>query len=66
MEQSRLLDSIGTAEMEREIQKHVITVLKKTSAAMTEKSGVEAQMNEDDMKDYVDLVIKELRTERRQ
>jgi hypothetical protein len=66
MEQSRLLDSIGTAEMEREIQKHVITVLKKTSAAMTEKSGVEAQMNEDDMKVYVDLVIKELRTERRQ
>jgi hypothetical protein len=61
MEQSRLLDSIGTAEMEREIQKQVITVLKKTSATMTEKSGVEATMNEDDMKGYVDLVIKELR-----
>ena len=57
--QSRLLDSIGTAEMEREIQKQVITVLKKTSAAMTERSGVEATMNEDDMKGYVDLVIKE-------
>ena len=65
LEQSRLLDSIGTAEMEREIQKQVITVLKKTSAAMTERSGVEATMNEDDMKGYVDLVIKELKTERR-
>ena len=65
LEQSRLLDSIGTAEMEREIQKQVITVLKKTSAAMTERSGVEATMNEDDMKGYVDLVIKELKPERR-
>ena len=65
LEQSRLLDSIGTAEMEREIQKQVITVLKKTSAAITERSGVEATMNEDDMKGYVDLVIKELKPERR-
>jgi hypothetical protein len=62
MEQSKLLDSIGTAEMEREVQKQVLTVAKKTSAAMEEKTGVEASMNEGDMKDYVELVIKELRS----
>jgi hypothetical protein len=62
MEQSKLLDSIGTAEMEREVQKQVLTVAKKTSAAMEEKSGVEASMNEVDMKDYVELVIQELRS----
>jgi hypothetical protein len=48
--------------MEREVQEQVLTVAKKTSAAMEEKTGVEASMNEGDMKDYVELVIKELRT----
>jgi len=63
-EQSKLLDSIGTAEMQREVQKQVLTVAKKTSAAMEGKSGVEASMNESEMKDYVELVIKELRSNR--
>ena len=62
IEQSKLLDSIGTVEMEREVQKQVLTVAKKISAAMSEKTGVEASMNEGEMKDYVELVIKELRS----
>ena len=62
MEQSKLLDNIGTAEMERKVQEQVLTVAKKTSAAMEEKTGVEAPMNEGEMKDYVELVIKELRS----
>ncbi|MGB8100553.1 MAG: hypothetical protein WCE96_02620 [Nitrososphaeraceae archaeon] len=35
---------------------------KKTSADMKEMTGVEASMNEGEMKDYVELVIKELRS----
>ena len=62
MEQSKLLDNIGTAEMEKEVQKRVLTVVKKTSADMKERTGVEASMNEGEMKDYVELVIKELRS----
>ena len=54
MEQSKLLDSIGTAEMEREGQKHVLTAAKKASASMEQESGVEGSMNEGDMKEYVD------------
>ena len=50
-EQSKLLDSIGTAEMEREVQKQVLIVTKKTSAAMAERTGVEASINEDDVMD---------------
>ncbi|MDW0237607.1 MAG: hypothetical protein QOC35_03435 [Nitrososphaeraceae archaeon] len=60
MEQSKLLDSIGTAEMEREVQKQVLTVAKKASASMEEESGIEASMNEVDMKEYLELVIREL------
>ncbi len=62
MEQSKLLDNIGTAEMEKEVQKRVLSVVKKTSADMKESTGVEASMNEGEMKDYVELVIKELRS----
>ena len=47
-----------------EIQKQVLTVARKTSDSMTEKTGIEASMNEDDMKDYVELVIKELKLEK--
>ena len=42
-------------------KKRVLTVVKKTSADMKERTGVEASMDEGDMKDYVELVIKELR-----
>ena len=62
MEQSKLLDSMGTAEMEREVQKQVLTVAKKTSASLKENSGVEASMNDAEMKEYVELVIKELQS----
>jgi hypothetical protein len=58
--QSKLLDSIGTAQLETELQRRVLTVAKKTSGDMAEKTGVEASMNEDEIKDYIGRVIKEL------
>jgi len=61
MEQSKLLDSIGTAQMERELQTSVLTIAKKTSDKMKENSGIEASLSEDDMRDYMSLVIKELK-----
>jgi hypothetical protein len=62
MEQSKLLDRIGTAEMETELQKKVLAVAKKTTVDIAGKIGVETSMNEDDMKTYVQLVIKELQS----
>ena len=62
MDQSKLLDKIGTAQMEREIQTRVITVAKKTTEALTNKTGIQASMSEDEMKDYMELVIKELQS----
>ena len=60
MEQSKLLHSIGTAEMENEIQKQLLAVARKTSESMTDKTGIEASMDENDIKAYMQLVIKEL------
>lgn len=64
LEQSSLLDSIGSAQMERELQTRVLTVAKKASDIMTKETGVEAPMTEDDMKDYMQVVMKELQTKR--
>lgn len=58
--QSKLLDSIGTAHMESELQRRVLTVAKKASGDMAEKTGVESSMTEDEIKDYIERVMKEL------
>ena len=57
--QSKLLDSIGIAQMEAELQRKMLTVAKKTSGDMAEKTGVEASMTEDEINDYIGRVIKE-------
>ncbi|HEU4446790.1 MAG TPA: hypothetical protein VFR94_19110 [Nitrososphaeraceae archaeon] len=59
-EQSKLLDSIGTAHMEQELQSRVLTIAKKNSDALAEECGVETSLTEDDMKDYLEVVINEL------
>jgi hypothetical protein len=61
MEQSKLLDSIGTSQMERELQTSILTIAKKTSDEMKENSGIEALLSEDDIRDYMSLVIKEVK-----
>ena len=59
-EQSKLLDSIGTAHMEKELQSRVLTVAKKLSDTMTEETGVEASMTDNEIKEYIDLVKNEI------
>jgi hypothetical protein len=60
MKESRLLDSIGTAQMEQQIQKKVVEITKRNQARLTEESGVRSSITEDDMKKYLDEVIKEI------
>ena len=59
MEQSKLLDQIGSAQMERELQGRILTLAKKASNIMEEETGVEAPMKQDEMKDYMELVIRD-------
>jgi hypothetical protein len=59
LEQSKLLDSIGTAQMEKETQALVSSVSKK-AADMAEESGVEPSMTNEEIRDYVAFVMKEL------
>jgi hypothetical protein len=64
MEQSKFLDSMGTAQMESELQTRVLKTAKKASDSMEEESGVESSMTEDDMKDYMEIVMNEIKEKR--
>lgn len=60
IEQSKLLHNIGTAEMEKRVQKQVLSMATKTSKALAEETGIQTSLNEDEMKDHVKLVINEI------
>jgi hypothetical protein len=60
-EQSKLLDSIGTAQMEQALQSRVLTITTKLSDKMEEETGVEASMTLEDMKEQIEMVRKEIR-----
>jgi hypothetical protein len=46
IEQSKLLDNIGSAQLERELQGRVMTVANKALNIMAEKTGIEAPMTD--------------------
>lgn len=63
-EQSKFLESMGTAQMEAELQTRVLRTAKKASDSMAEETGLESSMTEDDMKDYMDIVMNEVKDKR--
>jgi hypothetical protein len=58
MEQSKLLYNIGTAEMENEIQKQLLPAARKVSESMSDKTGIETSMDENDIKSYMQVVLR--------
>ena len=50
MKESNLLDSIGTAQMEQEIEKTVLKIAKEEQQVLTEQTGVEPSLTEDEVK----------------
>jgi hypothetical protein len=61
VKESKLLDSIGTAYMEQEIQKRVLRLAKEQEETMIEQTGIESSLDEDDMKEYLKQVINEVK-----
>jgi hypothetical protein len=62
--ESKVLDSIGLAQMEQEVQKKVLTLAKEQEEKMVEETGVESSLDEGDMKEYLQEVIKEVKKSR--
>jgi hypothetical protein len=61
-EQSKLLDSIGTAQMEQELQSRVLAITKKMSDKMVEETGVETSMTESDVKEHIEMIRNEIKS----
>ena len=47
--------------MEKELQTSVLTIFKKTSQEMKENSGIEASLTEEDLRNYMSIVMNELK-----
>ena len=63
-EQSKLLDSIGTALMQQQLESRVLTIAKKKSDLMEEKTGIELSMTENEIKEYIQMVTNEIHKSR--
>ena len=59
--QSKMLDNIGFAQMEQEIEKQVMTISKEKEKDMMQQSGLPASIDEENVKQYLDHVINEIR-----
>ena len=62
--ETRLLDDIGTAEMQHGVEKRVITLTKQNQNRMAEESGIQSSLTEEDMKQYLEQVINEVKMQR--
>jgi hypothetical protein len=60
LEEVKFLESIGTAQMEQELQKRVLKIVKEQSDNMIEETGVQPSLSENDMKEYLEMVAKEI------
>jgi hypothetical protein len=60
----RFLEEMGMGQMQQERQKLVLSVAKKSAEQLAEETGVESSMTEDDMKDYMEIVMNELKEKR--
>ena len=58
--ESKLLDSIGSAQMRKEIEGKVLNIARDNLDHMTKDYGVQPSLTEDDLKSYVKDVISEL------
>jgi hypothetical protein len=61
LEETKLLDSIGSAHMEQEIVRRVMVVAKKNSAMLEAETGIQSSMEESDIKQYLEHVLNEVK-----
>ena len=61
---SKLLDSIGSAQMEQEILRKVSPIIKKQEEYTKEKTWIEASLTEQDVKQYINEVLTQLSRKR--
>ena len=61
LRESKLLDSIGSAQMEEEVRRKVLHITRKNKTDMAE-AGVPSALDEKDVHQYLDDVLREIKT----
>jgi hypothetical protein len=61
LKETKMLDSIGTANMEIEIQRRVMRITKAQANTMAEESGIETAISDDEMRLYLQQVLDEIK-----
>ena len=62
--ESSLLDSIGSAEMVRQIEKRVLASTRAAKYSMIEQTGIESSLTEEDVKQYLEIVLSEIKNKK--
>jgi hypothetical protein len=61
IKETRLVDSIATAEMEKEIQNKVISTTRRLSDTISKETGIESSLQEEDIERYCKEVLAEIK-----
>ena len=64
VKESSLLDSIGSGQMEQQIEKRVLASTREAKYSMLEQSGIESSLTEEDMKQYMEIVLSEIKSKK--
>jgi len=59
-QQSSLLDKIGTAQMQQEIENSVLSTIKSQAENLRTETGIDTSLDEDEIKEYMNEVIAEI------
>jgi hypothetical protein len=65
MKESKLLDSIGYAQMEQQLIQNMLTMIKLNQHNMKIETGIETSLNEEDLSNYLKKVLEETKTKKR-
>jgi hypothetical protein len=63
-ESTKFLDSIGTAEMVRDIERKVVSVTEATRDNMERETGISSSVDDEDIKKYLQEVLHEIKNKR--
>ena len=61
MDEIKFLGNIGTAQMEDDLQKRVMTLVKAQANKFLSESGVSSSLSDEDVKEYLGEVLAEIR-----
>ncbi|HZE78754.1 MAG TPA: ATP-binding protein, partial [Nitrososphaeraceae archaeon] len=60
LQEASFFDAIGTSEMDQEIERRAVNVAKEQQGTLTQQTGIQSSLTENDMKQYVSEVLKEI------